>query len=72
MTKFEAKLVDYDTELGIDSILLMANFVDRTVRTNCGDFYYDYEIPFDDLFRFVDHIKKMEKHIKKMEKQYGK
>lgn len=58
---FEAKLIDRDNELGIDSFLLVANLADRTVRTNCGDFYYDYEIPFDDLYKFVDYIKKMEK-----------
>lgn len=61
MSNFEAKLIDRDDELGITSILLVANFEDREVSTNCGDFYYDYSIPFDDLFKFVEQIKEMDK-----------
>ena len=44
--------------------LLVADFDRKVVRTNCGDFYLDYEISFDDLFKFVDYIKKCEKELK--------
>lgn len=63
MTDFEAKLIDRDDELDISSIYLTADFKNRTVRTNCGDFYYDYDIDFDGLFRFVEQVKQMDKEI---------
>lgn len=44
-----------------DHVALIAYYEEREVRTCCGDFYYDYSISFDDLFRFVEHIKEMEK-----------
>ena len=43
---------------------LIEDFKNRVVRTNCGDSYLDYDIPFDDLFELVDYIKKTEKEMK--------
>lgn len=48
----------------MDDDLLIADFKKRVVSTNCGDFYLDYEISFDDLFKFVDYIKKCERELK--------
>lgn len=63
MTDFEAKLIDRDDELDMPSVQLIADFKRRTVRTNCGDFYYDYDIDFDGLFSFVEQVKQMDKKI---------
>ena len=43
---------------------LIEDFKNRVVRTNCGDYYLDYDIPFDDLFKLVDYIKKTEREMK--------
>lgn len=48
-----------------DSILLQADFKNGCVTTNCGDFYFDYDIPFDDFIKFA-------KFIKKNRRRYGK
>lgn len=48
----------------VDEEELIVDFKNRVVRTNCGDFYMDYDIPFDDLFELVDYIKKNEKEMK--------
>lgn len=42
-------------------ILLTADFNEKTVRTDCGDFYYDYNISFDDFIKFAHFIEKEEK-----------
>lgn len=46
-----------------NDIVLYADFKNRVVRTNCGDFYYDYDISFDDLFIFSDYVKNMDNEI---------
>lgn len=48
----------------IDEEHLIVDFKNRVVSTNCGDFYMDYDIPFDDLFELVDYIKETEKEAK--------
>lgn len=48
-----------------DSILLQADFKNGCVTTNCGDFYFDYDIPFDYFIKFA-------KFIKKNRRRYGK
>ena len=63
MKDFEAKLIDRDDELDITSVQLIADFKRRIVSTNCGDFYYDYDIDFDGLFSFVEQVKQMDKEI---------
>ena len=45
--------------------LLVADFDRKVVSTNCGDFYLDYEISFDDLFKYVDFLKQ---YLSEMEK----
>ena len=39
-----------------DTYLLVADFKEKEVRTNCGDFYYDYSISFDDFIKFAHFI----------------
>lgn len=46
-----------------DCYLLIADFENREVRTNCGDFYYDYGIGFDDFVKFAKHIEKQDKRL---------
>lgn len=66
ITDFEAKLVNEPFDKNDDSDYLMtADFENRTVRTNCGDFYYDYDISFDDFIKFAHFIEKEEKRLKK-------
>ena len=36
--------------------LLIADMERKVVITNCGDFYYDYEIPFEDFIRFTKFL----------------
>lgn len=51
------KLINKECKLKVDGdYLLIADFKERTVRTVCGDFYYDYDISFDDFFRFAKQI----------------
>ena len=47
-----------------DDAKLIPDFKNRVVATNCGDFYLDYDISFDELFELVDYIKKTEREIK--------
>lgn len=39
-------------------VLFYALLEEGFVRTNCGDFYYDYDISFDDFIKFAEFIKK--------------
>lgn len=48
---------DQDDDDDIDTALLYADFDTGYVRTNCGDFYYDYDISFDDFLKFAEFIK---------------
>ena len=36
--------------------LLFADMKRKVVITNCGDFYYDYEISFEDFIRFAKFL----------------
>lgn len=47
-----------------ESYLLLADFKEREVRTNCGDFYYDYSISFDDFIKFAHLIENQERKLK--------
>ncbi len=40
-----------------DDTLLSADYEHGEVRTNCGDGYMDYNIPFDSFLKFADFIK---------------
>lgn len=53
----DGNLIERNDEVG-DEVLLYANFEDGCVNTHCGDFYYDYSIPFDDFIKFAEFIKK--------------
>lgn len=65
INNFEAKLVDEPIDKNDDSnYLMIADFERRVVGTNCGDFYYDYEIGFDDFIKFAHFIEKEEKRLK--------
>lgn len=44
-----------------DEVLLWADFENGCVCTNCGDYYYDYSISFDDFIKFAEFIKKERK-----------
>lgn len=48
----------------IDEGHLIVDFKNRVVSTDCGDFFMDTDMPFDDLFEIVDYIKKIEKEAK--------
>ena len=53
------------TGLGmVDNEELIVDFKNRVVSTNCGDFYMDTDILFDELFELVDYIKKTEREMK--------
>lgn len=41
---------------------LLIDFDKREVTTNCGDFYYDYSIGFDDIIKVAEYIKSKETH----------
>ena len=41
---------------------LLIDFDKREVSTNCGDFYYDYSISFDDFIKVAEFIKAKETH----------
>lgn len=50
-----------DAEKDSESYKLIADFDKRVVSTHCGDFYYDYDISFDDFLKFARHIEKEDK-----------
>lgn len=52
---------DEDAEKYQHCYLLIVDFKNRTVTTNCGDFYYGYDISFDDFIKFADYIKEQDK-----------
>lgn len=52
---------DEDAEKDKDSYLLIADFDKKEVTTNCGDFYYDYSISFDDFIKFARYIEERKK-----------
>lgn len=65
INNFEAKLVDEPFDKNDDSnYLMIADFERRVVRTNCGDFYYDYGISFYDFTKFAHFIENEEKRLK--------
>lgn len=35
----------------------LIDFDKEEVETNCGDFYYDYSISFDNIIKLADYIK---------------
>ena len=41
---------------------LLIKFDKEHVETNCGDFYYDYSISFDDIIELADYIKSRRKN----------
>lgn len=41
-----------------DSTLFTIDWKGEAVRTECGDFYYDYDISFEDIKRLYETIKK--------------
>ena len=47
---------DEDAEKYPTCYALKADFDKKEVTTNCGDFYYDYSINFDDFLKFAKHI----------------
>lgn len=57
---------DEDAEKYQDCYILKADFDKKEVTTNCGDFYYDYSISFDDFIKFAKHI---EERLKANENQ---
>lgn len=62
----EIKMQESDGEC--DMILLYADFERGYVRTNCGDFYYDYEISFEDFIKFAKFIKRNRRKLWQMSK----
>lgn len=48
--------------------LLIADYDTREVSTNCGDFYYDLSIGFDDFIKFAKHIEEQDKIYNKDKK----
>lgn len=48
--------------------VLMADFKKRQITTNCGDFYYDISIDFDDFIKFAKHIEEQDKIYNKGKK----
>lgn len=50
----------FDAPSDVSDAILYADFKNRVVRTNCGEFCYDYDISFDDLFMFIDYVKNMD------------
>ena len=50
-----------EEERNSDNYILIADFDKRVVTTNYGDFYYDYDISFDDFLKFAKHIEKEDK-----------
>lgn len=52
-----------------ESYLLIADFDKRVVITHCGDFYYDYDINFDDFLKFARYIEKEDKIYNKKQEE---
>lgn len=64
-----SKLYDDEEAKDSDSYTLIADFDKRVVSTNCGDFYHDYDISFDDFLKFARHIEKEVKIYNKKQEQ---
>lgn len=60
----DSSLIEKTEKYG-DEVLLWADFENSCVRTDCGDYYYDYSIPFDDFIKFAEFIKKEQERKKK-------
>lgn len=59
---FKISKLYYDEESkDRDSYILIADYDKREVTTNCGDFYYDLSIDFDDFIKFAKHIEEQDK-----------
>lgn len=54
---------DEDAEKYESCYILVADFKTRTVTTNCGDFYYDYSIDFDDFIKFAKYIEETDRKL---------
>lgn len=54
----DGKLIERFDDDGFDEVLLLADFENGWVVTNCADHYYDYSISFDDFIKFAEFIKK--------------
>lgn len=62
------KLIYNDKDENTNTVLFYADFVNKIVLTNCGDFYYDYSIPFEDFIKFADYIKNRLQEMDDLEK----
>lgn len=60
---------DKDAKKYSESYVFIADFDNREIETNCGDFYYDYGVSFDDFFKFAKEVEKMDKIYNKEIKQ---
>lgn len=60
-------LDEEDAKPNSQSYIFIADFNKREVCTNCGDFYYDYSINFDDFIKFAKFIEKQDKIYNKEE-----
>lgn len=58
----DGKLIERDDEVG-DEVLLLADFKEGYVHTNCADYYYNYSITFDDFIKFAEFIEKERKNV---------
>lgn len=54
---------DEDAEKYKSLYVLAADFKNRIVMTNCGDFYYDYSIDFDDFIKFAKYIEDTDRKL---------
>ena len=54
---------DEDAEKYKSDYVLVADFKNRIVMTNCGDFYYDYSINFDDFIKFAKYIEETDRKL---------
>lgn len=43
----------------------LIDFDNEVVETNCGDYYYDYSISFDNIIKLADYIKTTRKNGRK-------
>ena len=48
--------------------VLIADFKERKITTNCGDYYYDYEFSFDDFIKFAKAVEEQDKIYNKGKK----
>ena len=55
--KFYKDDEDAEEDKSHSAYLFLINFDTEEVETNCGDFYYDYSISFDNIIKLADYIK---------------